>query len=481
MRRWMAGAGVDDPRGLGAARLGAPGGGAGLGVRDGPGAGKGFGPGVDSRALTPRELLTGASFALTAQAGGPGGGFASVWGRGAVTRFDGREGALALDGAVTTGLIGADWASAPGPGSGTGPGDWIAGLAIGHSTGTGGYRLGGCAEDDDCGGAVEARLTGLYPYAGVRLSERVSAWLAAGYGAGTFTLRPDGGAALTADLKMTMGAAGLRSAVLKPEGDGLALAVKGDARFTQTSSEAVRSAAGNLAAAEADVWLMRAGLEGSRRFALGAGRGGASVTPSFEIGLRLDGGDAETGFGADLGSGVAFADPANGLRLDVKGRGLVAHRAAGFREWGASAAVAWDPRPSTDRGLSLSLTRSWGAAPAGGMDALLSRATLAGLAANDNSAGGFEAAGRLEGEIGYGLPVFGGGFTGTPNVGFGLSDGGARDYRLGWRLTSALRGDPGFEVNLDAIRREPANDTGAGSGAGAEPEHGVTLRATVRW
>ena len=44
----------------------------------------------------------------------------------------------------------------------------------------------------------------------------------------------------------------------------------------------------------------------------------------------------------------------------------------------------------------------------------------------------FGAAGRLESEIGYGIAMFDGGITGTPNVGFGLSDR-ARDYRLGWR------------------------------------------------
>ena len=205
----------------------------------------------------------------------------------------------------------------------------------------------------------------------------------------------------------------------------------------------------------------------------GAGEGGASVTPSFEIGLRLDGGDAETGFGADLGGGLAYADPANGLSLGLKARGLLAHRESGFREWGASASLGWDPRPATDRGPSLSLTRSWGAAPSGGMDALLTRETLARLAANDNGGDVFGTAGRLEGEIGYGIAPFGGGFTGMPNLGFGLSDGGARDWRVGWRLTSAVPRGPGFEISLDATRKEPAND--------AAPEHGVSLIGTLRW
>ena len=318
--------------------------------------------------------------------------------------------------------------------------------------------------------------------------DRLSVWAAAGRGAGEVTVLPDERAALKADLTMTMGAAGLRSEVLKPEGgDGLALAVKGDARFTRTESDAVTGSTGNLAAAEADVWLVRSGIEGARRFALGdggdgedGGDGGAHMTPSFELGLRLDGGDAETGFGADLGGGLAFADPKSGLTLDLNARALLAHEASGFREWGASGSVAWDPRPSTERGLALSLTQSWGASPSGGMDALLSRETLAGLAPDEDGGGGdrFEAASRLEGEIGYGPPVLGGAFTGTPNVGFGLSDGGARDWRLGWRLTPAVPGDVGFEVNLDATRSEPANDAGSGAGS---PEHGVQLRAEIRW
>ena len=107
------------------------------------------------------------------------------------------------------------------------------------------------------------------------------------------------------------------------------------------------------------------------------------------------------------------------------------------------------------------------------MDALLTREMLAGLAANDNGGDGFRTAGRLVGEIGYGIALFGGGFTGMPNLGFGLSDGGGQDWRVGWRLTSAVLRDPGFEVNLDATRKEPANDAAA--------EHGVLLKGTLRW
>ena len=428
------------------------------------------GPEPKSLDITRYALVTGTAFTLTG--GSPeDGGFASLWGHASVAGFDGREDALSLDGEVTTGFLGADWAAER----------WTAGLALGHSLGTGGYRNGECEADSTqsggCGGRIEAALTGLYPYAGLDVTERVSVWLAGGHGAGELTVIPDGSGAIDTDFSMRMGAGGTRIAVLEPEGgEGLRFALKGDGRFTRTSSDAARAPdGGNLAEAEADVWLLRFGVEGSRPFALGgSGTGddtGASLTPSFEVGVRRDGGDAETGFGADMGGGLALAAPERGLRFDLKGRALVAHEAPGFREWGASAGFGLDPRPSTERGLAMSLTQSWGASPSGGTDALLDRETLTGLATNDTGSD-FEASSRLSGELGYGLPAFGGGFTGTPHLGFGLSSGGARDWRLGWRLTPAAPGASGFEVNLDATRRESAR---------ADTEHGVALRSRFRW
>ena len=61
------------------------------------------------------------------------------------------------------------------------------------------------------------------------------------------------------------------------------------------------------------------------------------LTPSAEIGVRHDGGDAETGFGADIGAGVAWSDPKRGLRAELRGRGLLTHESKGFRERGISA------------------------------------------------------------------------------------------------------------------------------------------------
>ena len=53
----------------------------------------------------------------------------------------------------------------------------------------------------------------------------------------------------------------------------------------------------------------------------------------------------------------------------------------------------------------------------------------------------------------WGLPVFGGGFTGSPHVGYGLTDDG-RDYSLGWRLAPAGPQAPELSLGVKATRRE---------------------------
>ena len=325
---------------------------------------------------SPQDWVTGSSFALTTNPdpGASDGGYLSFWGQGAIAGFDGRQDQLSLEGQVTTTLVGADWVT----------GQWTAGVTLGRSTGAGDYRQSDCAAADPCSIAVETTLTGVYPYlGGVQLGDHVEAWAAAGYGRGDLTLRPDDDKALSTDLTVTMGAAGLHSQLLQPaNGDGFSVAFKGDARFTRATSEAVNRAEGNLAAAEADVWLIRAGIEAARPMALGAA---ATFIPSFEVGVRLDGGDADTGFGTDIGAGLAFSSPQKGLRLDLKARGLMAHEAAGFQEWGAAASLTWEPQPDSEHGLSAGLTQSWGASPSGGMEALLQRRSMAELAATDDN------------------------------------------------------------------------------------------------
>ncbi len=409
-----------------------------------------------SRAVAPRELLTGSSFALTTEAGGIGGGMVSLWGRGTFSRFSGREGALTLSGEVTGALLGTDWTRER----------WTAGLMLSHARGEGSYREGGDS------GEVDSTVTGLYPYGRYMLNDRVTVWGTAGYGAGTLTLTPEEGEPLETDMDLMMAAAGLRGVAVEapPEG-GPELAVKTDAMAVQTSSEAVRGGAGgNLAASTADVTRLRLGLEGTwRGLAIGTG----TLEPRLELGVRHDGGDAETGFGLDLGGGLAWSDPATGFRAEASGRGLLTHESAGFSQRGFAGRLGWDPAPGTDRGPSLTLTQTVGLSARGGVDALLGRRTLAGLSVNDD--GDELDRRRLELRVGYGFGMLGDRFTSRPEIGFGLSQA-RRDYSLVWRLRRDRRsGDIGsLEFALEARRQESANDN-------AEPQHGIAFRMTARF
>ena len=95
-------------------------------------------------------------------------------------------------------------------------------------------------------------------------------------------------------LSMHMGALGLRAALMPGAGAGdIGLALESDAFWVRTEFDAARSSAGGrLEAASGVVSRVRVALEGSRAFAAGPG---ATLTPALELGLRLDGGDAERG------------------------------------------------------------------------------------------------------------------------------------------------------------------------------------------
>ena len=431
----------------------------------------GFGSGFDgmqpqSRGMTGREALLGSSFSLTGAADGSGGSMA-FWGRAAQGRFDGGEGTFSLDGEVTTGMLGADYAR----------GKWLVGLALAQSTGEGDYRDTGTAPRPGgqgcpqgtgplCGdavregdGSVEASLTAAIPYAALQASERLKLWGAAGYGAGEVTLKTAMGGSYRADTTWSMAAAGLRGDLLEAptEGSGPALAVTSDALWTRTSSEKTR----DLAASASDATRLRLGLEGSYRMAL---EGGGHVTPKLEVGARHDGGDAETGFGVELGGGIAWSDPALGLSLDVSGRTLLAHGDDDLKDRGYAASLAFDPDPATQRGASLSLRQEFGGQANGGLDALFQPATL-----EDRT--GSEATSRWAMEAAYGFPAFGGRWTGSPHVGLGLATG-ARDYSLGWRLVPEAANAPDLSFGLKATRRESGT---------AQAEHTVGFEATARW
>ena len=426
-----------------------------------------------TQTLTMRDALLGSRFTLTGAADASGGSLA-FWARAAHGSFDGAEGTFSLDGEATTALLGADYARDR----------WLVGLALAQSEGEGDYRdtktaprpasqdCPGGAQDVLCGGAVregdgtvDASLTAALPYASLEASQRLKLWGALGYGAGEVTLKTALGGRYRADTTWRMAAAGLRGDLLEApaEGSGPALALTSDALWARTSSEKTL----DLAASASDVTRLRLGLEGSWRIALDGGDAGAapgaSLVPRLEVGARHDGGDAETGFGAELGGGLAWVHPALGLTLDVSGRTLIAHEDDDLEDRGFAAALGFDPRPETERGPSFSLRQDFGGSASGGLDALFQPAPL-------DERSGSEATSRWTAEAAYGLPAFGGRWTASPHAGLGLSPD-ARDYTLGWRWTPAEGAHP-LSFGVKATRRESD---------GAAPEHALGFEASARW
>ena len=315
-------------------------------------------------------------------------------------------------------------------------------------------------------------------------------------------------APIETDLDLAMGAVGARGVLVKaPAEGGLELAAKSDALVVRTSSDRVLEDGMSLDASEADVTRLRLGLEGTFRGI--ATQGGGRFEPGFELGVRHDGGDAERGFGADIGAGLAWTDPSRGIEAELRVRGLLTHEAGGFRERGFAGAFAWDPTPSTERGPSLALRQTVGAPAAGGMDALLGPESARVLGAADDDGDALE--GRtLEAKLGYGFAAFGERFTSTPSLGLSLTDthretvlgwrlgeartrglvfgldvegarGGSaagddgREHRLGlgfgWRLEGA--GPERFALRFEGVRVDAANDGG--------PEHRLGVNLTATW
>ena len=393
-----------------------------------------------SDSMSGQDLLLGTNFSLSRGADATGGNL-TFWGRAAYSGFDGKEGDLSLDGEVVTGLLGMDYARQR----------WLLGLAVSRSGGTGSYN-----GSDSGDGKIEASLTAGVPYGAWQATDWLKLWGALGYGRGEMTLKPDGVAQLKADLNWTMAAVGARAALLDPDGEGLSLDLLSDALWTRTTSEKVVGLAGT----EAEVTRLRLGLEGSWANLL---QGGGELTPKFSLGARYDGGDAETGFGMELGGGVVWSSPGLGLSLDLDGRTLLFHEADGLRDWGFSAGLVFDPQPDSKRGLSVTLGQDWGGEATGGIDALFAANPL-------EQRSGVEGTSRWTLEAAYGLPAFAGRFTGAPYVGLALA-AGARDYTVGWRLTpESTERDITFEVK--ATRSESSD---------ARPDHGVELDIRRTW
>ncbi len=404
-----------------------------------------------------KQGLAGRRFALALSGDGPAtgaGARVTAWGAGDYRSLsDGDGSGVDWDGHLFGAHLGMDTRFGAGG---------LAGLALSVSKGRFDYTdTSAEALGKTVKGEYESRMTSAHPYVGWAWPAGTHAWASLGYGRGDVTLTDGEAGRHTSDSTLRSAAAGGSVRVLSGEGPGVfgpvTVDLKGEAWTTRL---AVEDNGERIAGLAVRTHRLRVAAEGARAFALG---GGAAFTPSVELGMRLDGGDGETGAGVELGGGLDYAHPALGLSADVAGRVLLAHEGA-TEDWSVGGAVRLEP--ASGRGPSLRLAPSYGDTGSG-----LSRlweGAGAGSGAGVTGAGttGASPTARLDTEMGYGLAAFAGVLT--PYGGLGLSEGGARGYRLGARF---LLG-PAFELDLEGERRESRTERAG---------HGLMLRGRVRW
>ena len=397
--------------------------------------------------LSEGQLVAGTDFTFSAprhqdQEEGEGEGLV-FWGRGDLSSFSGQQSDVSVSGEVTTALSGVDWSSRT---------QW-AGAVAAHVWGSGDYE----ESDSSREGRITSSLTGLFPYGGRSfLHPRLSLWGIVGYGWGEYSLSPDQGASRSANIQMSMAAVGLDGVLLGGGGDGLTVRSSADALLLGISSDEEEGLVGY----HGEVSRLRFALEASRPFAVP--QSSALLTPSLEVGIRQDGGAAETGFGVDLAAGVLWSDPLPGVDVELRGHALLTHGDESFQEQGVALSLLWDPKPSSSLGPSLSLGQSMGASADSGRDALLAATTWPGLPSSGSAAGQ-----QFEARMSYGVLAFNEGVTITPELGVTASSDRATTS-LGISFSpSRLQKGP-WEVVLEGERQH-------GNGAQQPAQHSVDL------
>ncbi len=377
------------------------------------------------------KVLGGSSFLVPLSShDGPddGGVGVAVWGGGDFRTIGGGDvAAVKWDGSVWSARLGADLRFVD---------SLLAGLVVSWTGGGLEYT-----DEPSVGreGTYASWLISVHPYMGWSSTD-FGLWATGGFGFGGVSI-DDGDEdyeAQESDLTQWSLGAGSSVTLLSTElfiaGGTTALKLKAEGSLAGAS--VAENEAKTIQHLDVGVSQARAAIEAShaQHFA-----GGGSLKPALEIGGRLDGGDGETGAGLEVGGGVTYADRGSRITVSAGGRGLLVH-GGDYGEWGLSGLIQLDSN-AAGHGLSMSVRPTWGVTDSR-VDGLWEQGTIDLLA--DSQPGG-----RVQAEIGYGLPAFGGILT--PYSSTELAFGGQRSYRVGARLEL----DRGVYLSAEGTRKQP--------------------------
>ena len=397
---------------------------------------------TDSRDI--KEILAGSDFVLPLNATGGAGGASTVafWGSGEYRDFSGESDDLDWDGDLTGVQLGLDARLRY---------NLLVGVAVSMLDTDVDY-------EDDTGllgkGDYELDMTSAHPYIGWRSGE-LDFWATVGYGTGDLEITGQDASGVSQTPKsgdvnlQTIGGGG--SGMLWQDG-GTTLRLKGEVSQTQLEVES----GDDFAEQEIDATGIRIAVEATRSRRLA---GGGIFEPSVEVAARHDGGDGETGGGAEVGGALRYRNPATGLTADGRIRALMG-QGGSYEEWGISGTVR--VAPGTDgQGLSFSVSPGYGDSGSG-----IQELWRHGLTADDATTDDY--AMKLDARVGYGfgfiLNEHHGILTPYSELTYGTTD----SYRMGLNWAAGTR----FDLTLLGERREPSTDPA---------EHAVLLKGEVRF
>jgi len=388
-----------------------------------------------------KQMLRDMDFVMPLGAGGGSGagGTMAFWGGSEYRDFKGEDGDTEWDGDLFSMQLGFDARVRA---------DLLAGLMLSYNDSESEYAY---VEDDETKkGEYELDMTSLNPYLNWDLPGGGAVWVTAGYGEGDLDISPDDADIMTSSSDVNMrsiGAGGSRRLLQQSRHE---LHVKADMFFTRTEIEGNDV---NMTGLEVDASRVRVALESRHPRRLS---NGMRMTPAFELGLRHDGGDGQTGAGVEVGGSLSYRDTLLGLTMEARARALLGH-SGNHRGWGIGGFVRMEAGRD-GQGLSLSLSPAYG-----NTQDNMEKLWKDGVRGQSNED---PLKARLDARLGYGvparlrLPVEGDGML-TPYSALSWGDD-KQKYRFG------LRWENGRRLGLDLSARRVDEDH-------KDPHHALIL------
>ena len=282
--------------------------------------------------------LSGQSFLLPLSASGSGGGIGgfSLWGHADWQSFEGDG----VDGDLTSIYIGTDAMVGE---------SLLVGVAASQSDGDVDYRFASNAASGT--GSLSTEMMTIFPYVKLDVDQCTELWAVLGFGSGDIESRRSVVARTSeADLTMSMVTAGASRVV--SSGEGWSITLLGDVASLTMDTDGITGA---ISSVEVDVSRVRAAVEGKRTVVMDDG---GRVVLFGQFGARSDGGDGETGGGAEVSAGVRY-NTAGRFSLEFMGRFLASHSGDDVEESAFSVSAVLRPQ-SDGSGLSLALSSRLG-------------------------------------------------------------------------------------------------------------------------